>query len=35
MAERDSETQAGQLGWPDEPVESTFGQWLGLINHGD
>jgi hypothetical protein len=32
MADRDSDTQAG---WPDEPIEAPFGQWLGLINHGD
>ena len=32
MADRDSETQAK---WPDEVVEAPFGQWLGLINHGD
>lgn len=35
MAERDSDMQAGQAGWPDEPIEAPFGQWLGLINHGD
>lgn len=32
MADRDSDTQAR---WPDEPIEAPFGQWLGLINHGD
>ncbi len=34
MADRDSDGDT-QARWPDEVVEAPFGQWLGLINHGE